>query len=180
MNEPDFEPKTAWQLYLLPGLAFILAILLIVLAALQAPALAEARSVIAAPTGVTVYASACPEGDDVPACAYPQQAIVYVAPGQGRFVLEHELGHVFDYQRLTPGDRNWFTRMLGLTGVWSQGTGMEGLHSPAERFADAYATCALGWRPDGGQWAVAYGYDPTPRQHRLICAAISRVGSRPA
>jgi hypothetical protein len=44
---------------------------------------------------------------------------------------------------------------------------------PSERFADAYATCRLRFSPDG-QWADGYGYAPSVRAHRRVCAAIRR------
>lgn len=153
---------------------------LIFLAALTITTLAKPRSATAdapLPRAFSVQSATCPTGD-APACAYTDTATIYVEPGQGEFVLKHELGHLFDYQRLNDGDRHWFTRMLGLTGAWSQGAGLEGLLSPAERFADAYAACALGWRPDRGHWEDSYGYEPTPTRHRKICAAINRIGNR--
>lgn len=118
------------------------------------------------PRTFSVQPTACPDGGS-PACTYPGTATVYVERDQDAFVLKHELGHLFDYQRLNDGD-----------GVWNQGTGLEGLLSPAERFADAYATCALGWRPDRGEWENSYGYQPTLKRHRQICGAINRVGDR--
>ena len=69
---------------------------------------------------------------------------------------------------------------------WDAGTGLAacaGEVCPSERYADAYAACRLGWSPDGrrgrdgrihGEWAVAYGYTPTARTHRRVCAAIRR------
>lgn len=150
---------------------------LIFLAALLGAFPASAHAGAPLPRSFTVQWTACPFAD-VPACADRDNGVIYVEPGQGRFVYEHEVGHLFDVQRLNDGDRRWFTRKLGLTGAWEQGSGLEGLRSPFERFADAYAACALGLRPDRGEWAVSYGYQPTPKRHRRICAAIGRVGDR--
>jgi hypothetical protein len=119
MNDPDFEPKTAWQLYLLPALAFILALLLILFAALQAPALAEARTRQAPSPSVATYLDtaatywgrsgvtptwewgACPKTEFVVACAWQgADHIVYQRAEWDRFtryekcaVTIHEYGH---------------------------------------------------------------------------------------
>jgi hypothetical protein len=53
--------------------------------------------------------------------------------------------------------------------------------SPREWFAEGYALCAVGERPDG--YAYGYGYRPTVRQQRRVCGLIRRAGGwamRPA
>lgn len=153
------------------------ALALVLTALLASPAIATAQTPrVPQPANMTVIPAACPTGD-APACAY-QDGTIYIEPGQDQFVYWHEVGHIFDAELLTVGDRNWFTRMLGLIGAWDQGSGLQGLRSPKERFADAYATCALGWRPDRGPWADSYGYEPTLKRHKQICAAINRIGER--
>src|SRR5678816_2440014 len=116
MHEPDFEPKTAWRLYLLPALAFILALLLIALAAMQAPAMAEARAMAvirpALPTNVQIVKAPCPgmEGE-VAGCMY--RAGEADVTGRGYtidtvytdgylFTTRHELGHVYEDRYLDP------------------------------------------------------------------------------
>jgi hypothetical protein len=150
----------------------LLAVLALVVAALVWPAVAVADAPL--PRSFAVRATPCPFVVAA-ACADLENATVYVARGEPPFILYHELGHLYDFQDLTDGDREWFTRMLGLSGPWNQGSGPMAQESPMERFADAYATCALGWRPDRGQWAVAYGYEPTGKRHRSICRAIARA-----
>lgn len=124
-------------------------------------------------TAIVHYAS-CPDGGG--SCAYADRAEVYIEPGADLYTLMHELGHIFDRQHLNPWDRARFARLLGLPGEWNRGTGLDGLQSPHERFADAYATCALGLTPARGRWETAYDYNPSPRRHRTVCRSIRALG----
>jgi hypothetical protein len=151
----------------------LIAPLLIALIAAALTAPPPARADVPLPWTFTVHNAPCPDGGGD--CAYAATAQIYVEDGDP-FALWHEIGHVFDAQRLSDRDRGWFERKLRLTGPWTSGTGLDGLRSPSEWFADAYAACALGLSPDHGVWVVAYGYDPPARRHRAICRAIRRVG----
>lgn len=126
------------------------------------------------PHAVTVLYQPCPNGGG--SCADADSDTVYIEPGADLFTIMHEVGHIFDRQRLSDRDRARFARLLGLPGEWRRGTGLDGLNSPSERFADAYAACALGLRPDGSRWVSAYDYNPSPRRHHTICRSIRSVG----
>jgi hypothetical protein len=140
-----------------------------VLAALVSLTLAT----IPAPT-VRVVHEPCPDSDAV-ACTVRATATVYVTPGADRFAVQHELGHLFDAQRLDDGERAKLERLLALPGrPWRSGTGLEGLLSPSERFADAYAACRLRLDPDRN-WMSAYDYEPSRRGFRKTCATIARA-----
>ncbi|HTE62136.1 MAG TPA: hypothetical protein VK631_17420 [Solirubrobacteraceae bacterium] len=131
----------------------------------------------------------CPDYlPEITSCADQENAVIWLAPDADRFARWHELGHLFDAQLLTDADRAWFTALLDFeastpwTGHYDAWVEYGGAVVPAEHFADAYAMCALGLSPAGRQrrdgsievgWTDAYGYNPSVRQHRAICAQIS-------
>jgi len=100
-----------------------------------------------------------------------------------KFEVSHELGHAFDDSLMDVGERNRFATLLGDPGQpWSESyTDPEGrlIQSPgslAELFADAYASCRLGYEIEPGRvWVIGYGYHPSGRMHRLICKMIRRA-----
>jgi len=118
-------------------------------------------------------AGVCPVGAS--GCADPEGGIVYRIAGSGAFARSHEIGHVFDEQALTDPMRAWLTPQLG----FAAGSDWDGAEGPAERFADAYASCDLGHSPFGrrGRWVDAYGYMPrSARALRRVCDAIIVYG----
>jgi hypothetical protein len=122
-----------------------------------------------------IIAEPCPAQSEVVApgaCAY-SDGRVYLPAGADRFVREHELGHVFDAQRLDAGERRKLKRILGLpvSAAWAAPGSYEG---GSERFADAYAACRLQMDPDG-RWESSYDYTPTRAAFRQVCATISRA-----
>lgn len=139
-----------------------------------------------APPRAAVTMAPCPDGAPG-ACTAADSATVYLDGDRSRFALQHELGHLVDAQLLDAGERRAIQRVMGTAGHpwWGSGTGLacRGRVCPSERFADAYATCRLGWdarpRRIGGawglSWTVAYGWAPTPRRQRLACAVIARA-----
>lgn len=134
---------------------------------------ASAMRGIPAPAVVTVAAS-CPDGSGAPCSA---GSTIYIPPGTEPFALQHEIGHAFDAYYLDAGERHRFQTLAKTDGgLWSPGTGMtpEGLRSPAEKFADAYAACRLGLTPSEN-WTESYGYMPTRKQHRAVCSFIKRA-----
>lgn len=136
-------------------------------------ALALAWPSIPAPAA-TVVRAPCPDSAAV-ACTARASATIYVSAGADAFAVEHERGHLFDAQRLDDGERAKLERLLGLPGrPWRSGTGLEGLLSPSERFADAYAACRLGLDPNG-RWRTAYDYQPSRRTFMRTCATIARA-----
>lgn len=94
----------------------------------------------------------------------------------------HEVGHLFDSQILSDGDRNYFQRKFFAdtgAGAWSRGTGATqgGLLSPNERFADWYMNAAIGNDPSHS-WASAYATAPDPKAFRQFTKALDRLGRR--
>ena len=105
-------------------------------------------------------------------CTYPDGR-VYVDPDAGPFTLWHGIGHVFDFERLTPGKRVWFARAFHIHGSWFGDDSVDDDAQPTEEsgeaFADEYAACAMSIR--------AVVDDMPPKRHERICAAIRRIGS---
>lgn len=130
---------------------------------------------------VLVVSAPCPvqstDSAAAGACAYPELGVVYVPPWDDAFAREHEVCHVADYQLLTDARRRRLERLLSWRRpvAWRSGTGLSGLRSPSERFADACAAYRLGRRPDG-RWETAYDYVPTPRAFARVRRALSRYG----
>lgn len=135
---------------------------------------------------MTIVYAPCPAHPDAGGCAYVDPtALASGAYGddcrnpsgciflrtRNRFALWHELGHAWAARALTPEHERWFARKLGMAGqpwfddVWNPGG------SPGERFADAFANCALRNTFRRG-WETAYDYLPSAQRHRAICNAI--------
>jgi hypothetical protein len=159
------------------------------------------RFAVPLPREATITLDACPYVGG--ACADTEAGRVYLAGDLDLFELAHELGHVY-FERDLParfglqGAGYWRGRVSILLGHHPYSVPWDGLHGdglltgdectdrpcPAEQAADAYAACALRMRPEGrrvgrrivGGWQTAYGYHPTPRQHRRICDVIRASG----
>lgn len=135
---------------------------------------ASARFAVPLPSSAVVIAGDCPAYADGGSCGYSDGRIYLVQ--RDRFSLAHELEHLLDAERYDGRDRVLLTRALRIRAgtPWGERTGLSCMAEvcPSEVAADAYAACALRLRPDGGRWTSSYGYDPTPRQHRRVCAAI--------
>lgn len=93
----------------------------------------------------------------------------------------HELGHAFDFQVLTDGDRVFFTRLMGLSGAWDQGSGYTRTaaagKSPVEVFADWYGNAVNG-HDATHSWDSSYSATPTGRTFRRFKQALARLGLR--
>jgi hypothetical protein len=141
-----------------------------------APAQAGTLNGIPGPFSVTVEYGPCPSYADGGSCADIERAIVYL-DSDDEFTRQHELGHLFDAQRLDRAERAALGQLLDVPddAPWDAGTDAQCVDAvcPSERFADAYATCRLKLSPDG-EWADGYGYAPSPRTHRRVCASIRR------
>ena len=132
----------------------------------------------------------CPGNPDAAGC--------YFAPGDGdvfgrvfergavyahsRYAKFHELGHAFDATMMDADERTEYARLRGMDGLlwtWSDaiedGMLVQAAGTPAEDFADAWASCRLR-RTRYGLWEVGYGYYPTPREHHRVCRLIARAG----
>lgn len=114
--------------------------------------------------------------------AYPNGAIFVQA--RFRFAKLHELGHAFDETMMDAAEREAFTRLRhtrDLLWTWSDTIGdavVQGVGTPAEDFADAYAACRM-QRTPWGVWETGYGYYPTPREHHRICRLLTQAAKDP-
>ena len=107
-----------------------------------------------------------------------------------RFVLLHEVGHVFDANVLTDSDRARLLRIMQERQSWLDLDPGLFYGSARERFGDVYAACAtLGpkmpdsqvvWFDNGRhpRWinSGSYGWDPSPQQHAAACRLIMAAG----
>lgn len=143
-------------------------------------------------TTVHLVLGRCPGdgGADATGCAYGPdygvQATVYLHGPISPFDLLHELGHIFDNTQMTDLARIRFRAIMhDRNPNWWLDPGPF-YSSPAERFADAYALCALRRHlaPDsldnnlrwlGAEASDFYGYHPTESQHRKVCKLIRQV-----
>lgn len=150
---------------------------------------------------VIVHGAACPGDADIPA-AYRDSAVIYEVAACGvlgagsarlyfdprlmplernqRHTFTHELGHVFDHLVLKDGwarDKlaDLFRHMPG----WSSDPFLL-----TEWIADGYLACSLrarltwrdvDWRTGRWDGPARYGYAPTPKAHRRVCAVL-RLG----
>jgi hypothetical protein len=115
------------------------------------------------------------------ACTSPEWPSIYLDPRYGsvRATFFHELGHRFDYTRLTDANR---ARFRELAHIRPKRPWRGVPNAPAERFAEAYGLCSLGREPRlpltptrvSNRINGAYGYSPTVRQHRRICHWLRR------
>jgi hypothetical protein len=139
------------------GFAFVLAILLLsntsAVAAKKANLL-DSLVIPAAPSvnwAHNVAPPGPPDNSVAGSAAYDWGSdTVYFQGNMPKFTRAHELGHALDDQALNDGDRHFFTRLMGMSGNWNQGTGFQGgTHSPSEIFADWYGNAAIGNDPRG-------------------------------
>jgi hypothetical protein len=129
-----------------------------------------------------IVPSACP-GLAVAGCYDWLTNTIYSA-GLNQYGLTHELGHAYDAQVLDDGERASFGQRIGRPHMPWESTylpdGQSDVVGLEELFADAYASCRLGWMPRRhGRYAWtythAYNYEPhSNAQQRHTCAAISR------
>lgn len=99
---------------------------------------------------------------------------IWMWTGSKRAVFLHELGHVVDYQLMTPSARLQFRTLIGDMRPWN----VDEADPPNESFAEAYSFCARTGARNLGltvNWISWYGYDPSLPQHKSICSLISRV-----
>src|SRR5512133_1099077 len=82
--------------------------------------------------------------------------------------------YVFDDRVLTATDRAAFKTVIRYSGAWTTGDEPAG-----ERFAEAYAGCALCARAPYGGLQGQYGYVAGPDTFRRACELIRRAARRP-
>lgn len=115
------------------------------------------------------------------ACVIPETAEIYLDTARLHSVVRgtvwHELGHLFDFESLSPSDRDRFARLIGWPeDPWaSSTTGM-----PAgEYFAEAYSLCArLGRKIASPQMMVGDERWIGKHRHFQICTLIERAARR--
>lgn len=129
----------------------------------------------------TIIYSPCPGDRDALACTLAPN-VVYIASGSSAVgVLNHELGHVIDFNFLTDVDRGRFQayarkphaylwRGLAYPTVWW------GEPNPfGEEFAEAVRMCARSTRfPDSSS---VYNWTPTTTTHRRVCRWLAYLGA---
>lgn len=108
--------------------------------------------------------------------AYASGNEVHVLPDADKYTVAHELGHLVDWQHLSPGDRNYFQRLMHAPGgEWNRGTGtVNGMRSPSEWFADYYAHGATGTKAGTMTSYAQVG----PKRLKRFVAAMDRVRKR--
>jgi hypothetical protein len=146
---------------------------------------AQANAYVPAPRNLRVVDGTAPglPADAISgAQSVPSEGVVYLTKAADSFGRAHEVGHVFDAQDLSDGDRTYFQKLMHAPGgQWNQGTGLKGgLHSPHEWFADYYGAAATGVTGDDlrrGQGISSYATLGPKRLDRFI-AALERLGRR--
>jgi hypothetical protein len=144
------------------------------LALLAGPATPTAMSDIRSPKHVplppefpSVVFGPCPSFPRNEGCADHERGILYA---RSRETYWHELGHFYDWQVLSERQRARFralTRAPRQLPWWNYSSDPD-VESVAENFADAYAICALNYRPPGF-WP---GYMPNRKLHSRVCEFI--------
>jgi hypothetical protein len=124
---------------------------------------------------VTLRLTGCPSLPRAAGCVYasrPREVYVRRDARDPRAVLLHELGHVYDLTVLSDRDRAAVRAIFGVTAQLKWWSGEAPL---AEWFAEGYSWCARRSRVTSLRDAALYRYDPTPSQHRRLCALIRRA-----
>jgi hypothetical protein len=133
------------------------------------------------------YADACAELQPAPAIYMGAD----ITGGEERFLLLREVGH-FVAAKTSPVERIRFRAYMHDSNPdwYGQDPGILELSTPEERFADAFALCALRkhlvpnsldnsgrWMGAGNGYSLSrYGYLPTEFQHRKVCKLIRSMG----
>jgi hypothetical protein len=123
---------------------------------------------------VRIFQNGCPGRPRATACVYTKRRrTVYINRRRAVMpaTLYHELGHLFDLGVLNNSERGQFKRISDRPNrPWYRTP-----NSTAELFAEAYQFCARYRRIRSVRRYSAYGYDPTPAEHRAACRLIKRA-----
>jgi hypothetical protein len=126
---------------------------------------------------VTIRLARCPDLPRAAGCVYtrrPRQVWLRSGAGDPRGALLHELGHVFDLLVMSNSDRAAVKRILRRP---AEQPWWRGRVPVAEHFAEGYSWCARYARIHSLRGYASYRYDPTPAQHRRLCALIRRAAA---
>jgi hypothetical protein len=156
----------------------------------HAAALADARYVPAPPKYSIVYDSPQNAGGIDPATGQPFPSVgqyadintntVHTTPGLSKRQVAQDVGQIFGYGTLTPGDRQYFQRILGVKGApWdnTQGAKVGAPVTGDETFADYYAVAATGGMKPGDSLLMG-NTSIDPERLRKFTAALKRLGKR--
>lgn len=156
----------------------------------RAAALSSARYVPAPPKYTIVYDSPQNAGGVDPATGQPFPAVgqyadintntVHTTPGMTRRQVAQDVGQLFGYGVLSPGDRQYFSRTLGVQQApWEnvQGAKVGTSATGDETFANYYAVAATGGlRP--GESVLMGETSIDPERLQKFAAALKRLGKR--
>lgn len=142
---------------------------------------AAAVGLVPAPPVVNIVEGRAPGVDPAAmgtAATDPNTSTIYHEGALDPATKAHEVGHLFDSEVLTDGDRHYFQRVMQApAGAWQSGTGLHGgATSPSEWFADYYQAAALHLDPSK-QNEAAYASIGPKRLHRVE-AALERLARR--
>lgn len=102
---------------------------------------------------------------------------IYSTQPLERYDRAHEVGHLFDSQILSPGDRNFFQKLMHApSGAWNQGSAADTGGGPSEWFGDYYAAAVVDMDPDHemlGNYAQI-----GPKRLKRFEQALGRLGRR--
>lgn len=158
--------------------------------AAHAAALADTRYIPAPPKYTIVYDSPTNAGGINPETGQPFPSVgqyadvntntVHTTPGLPRRQVAQDVGQLFGYGVLSPGDRQYFTRILGAGDApWDnvQGAQVGAPVTGDETFADYYAVAATGGLKPGESLAMG-NTSIDPERLRKFTAALKRLGKR--
>jgi hypothetical protein len=101
---------------------------------------------------------------------------MYLWTKASREVFYHELGHVFDYLKLTNADRTEFKRLSNDKRDWSTE-----YNAPEERFAEIFAYCNISFDRETVDWygfGETYNFTPGPKTYNRMCKFLQKVANR--
>lgn len=158
--------------------------------AAHAAAVANARYIPAPPKYSIVYDSPQNAGGVDPATGQPFPSVgqyadtntntVHTTPGLSKRQVAQDVGQIFGYSALSPGDRQYFSRVLGVgSAPWEnvQGAKVGAPVTGDETFADYYAVAATGGLKRGD--SILMGNTPIdPERLQKFTEALKRLGKR--
>lgn len=151
---------------------------------------ADAKYIPAPPKYTIVYDSPQNAGGIDPATGQPFPAVgqyadintntVHTTPGMSRRQVAQDVGQLFGYGVLSPGDRHYFSRTLGVGDAPWENVQAAKVGAPVtgdETFANYYAVAATGGLKPGE--SVLMGETPIDAERlRKFTAALKRLGKR--